>query len=305
MSLLGTKKGLSLERLAAFLEVLDAGGIARAAPGQPVRQSQLSRQISELESALGAQLFDRSAQGPRTPTSAGAQLARVVRELRRGLDDVAAADIVSCTLGAGDSSLRWLLLPNVRAVAGARVELGVAGVELHVGARSSEEIAQELADGTLDFGVVRSTTPLPQGVKVARLGVLEYALFSHRGGPTRDQPLAIATGEPALAAQLAPFLSRIARRVALRCETFPQVAAAVNAGYAGVLPTIARAEIEARLARGLVRGPVLARATLVLAWRARLDVVRPALLPVRRTLIGMLRAALRNGDVARRRGRPR
>lgn len=41
-------KGMSLERLDAFLAVLEAGGIARAAPGQPVRQSQLSRQISEL-----------------------------------------------------------------------------------------------------------------------------------------------------------------------------------------------------------------------------------------------------------------
>ena len=60
-----TAKGLSLERLASFLAVVDARGIARAAPGQPVRQSQLSRQIGELERALGVALFERGTQGPR------------------------------------------------------------------------------------------------------------------------------------------------------------------------------------------------------------------------------------------------
>jgi hypothetical protein len=36
----------------------------------------------------------------------------------------------------------------------------------------------------------------------------------------------------------------------------------------------------------------LASATLVLAWRARLDVVRPALVPVRKQLVDVLRRAL-------------
>lgn len=270
-------KGMSLERLDSFLAVLDAGGIARAAPGQPVRQSQLSRQISELESALGAQLFERGAQGPRVATRAGAQLARVLREMQRGLADVDDGP-VACHLGAGDSSLRWLLLPNLH---------GLRDVSLHVGARSSEEIAQELADGTLDLGVVRSTTLLAEGVKVARLGVLDYELFTpKRARNSPAAPFALATGEPALAAQLAPHIATMP--VALRCETFPQVAAAVRGGYAGVLPTIARAE----LGTGFVRGRVLASATLVIAWRARLDVVRPALVPVRKKLIEVLRRAL-------------
>lgn len=273
-----TLKGVSLERLDSFLAVVDAGGIARAAPGEPVRQSQLSRQISELEAALGAALFERGAQGPRVPTRAGAQLARVVRELHKGLVDVVSDDgtSIKCTLGAGDSALRWLLLPSFHQL---------RGVELHVGARSSEEIAQELGDGTLDLGIVRSTTTLPHGVKVARIGVLDYALYTPRRA-RKDAPLAAATGEPALAAQLAPHL--IGRDVALRCETFPQVAAAVRSGFAGILPTIARGE----LGKGFVRGPVLASATLVVAWRARLDVVRPALVPVRKKLIEVLRRAL-------------
>ena len=55
--------GLSLDRLNSFLQVAEARGLARAAPGDPVRQSQLSRQLKELENALGQVLFDRSSRG--------------------------------------------------------------------------------------------------------------------------------------------------------------------------------------------------------------------------------------------------
>ena len=83
-------QGMSLERLAAFLVVFDAGGLARAAPGNAVKQSQLSRQLKDLEVALGQRLFLRTPQGL-TATPAGRALARVVRELQQGLGDVAAS----------------------------------------------------------------------------------------------------------------------------------------------------------------------------------------------------------------------
>ena len=73
----------------------------------------------------------------------------------------------------------------------------------------------------------------------------------------------------------------------MSCETFPQVAAAVRAGFAGVLPTIARASLG-----DVTRGPVLTASALGLAWRARLDDVRPALVPIRRRLAELLWRAL-------------
>jgi DNA-binding transcriptional LysR family regulator len=265
-------KGLSLDRLASFLAVVDAGGIALAAPNQPVRQSQLSRQIAELERALGTALFERGGQGPRVPTAAGAQLARVVRELYKGLDEVRALDgPLTCTLGAGDSALHWLLLPLARELDGVRLE---------VGARSTEEIVAELAAATLDLGVVHSTATLPEGLKAIRLGTVSYALFTPRD--SKRSPLAVVTGEPTLA----PVLASLGPP-SLACETFPQVAAAVRAGYSGVLPTIARADLP-----HVTLGPVLATSTLALAWRPRLDNVRPALAPVRRRIVEVLRRAL-------------
>ena len=57
------RSGISLERLRVFLQIADAGSMAEAAPGDPVRQSQFSRQLKELEEALGASLTVRSVGG--------------------------------------------------------------------------------------------------------------------------------------------------------------------------------------------------------------------------------------------------
>src|SRR5262249_14003214 len=99
--------GLSLDRLRSFLAVADAGAIARAAPGDPVRQSQLSRQIGELEQFFGHGLVERRGRGLAL-TRAGEHLAVTVRELIAGLHDVAAVAEdapIAAALGAGDSLL--------------------------------------------------------------------------------------------------------------------------------------------------------------------------------------------------------
>jgi DNA-binding transcriptional LysR family regulator len=268
-----TNKGLSLERLESFLSVVNAGGIARAAPSAPVRQSQLSRQLGELERALGVALFEKGTQGPRVPSAAGALLARLFRDFERGLDDVRREESgpFSLSLGAGDSVIRWLLVPVAR---------GLSGVRLEACSRSTDEIVEELRAGTLDVGIVRMADALPDELRTARIGTIEYALFAPRG--ERKAPLAVATGEPALTALL-----EAQGPAALYLETFPQVASAVRSGFSGVLPTIARAELE-----GATRGPVLSSSALALAWRARLDDVRPAFIAVRRRLVRLLRAAL-------------
>jgi DNA-binding transcriptional LysR family regulator len=49
--------GISIERLQTFCAVVSDGSIAAAAQGDPNRQSQFSRQLKELEQAIGAKLF--------------------------------------------------------------------------------------------------------------------------------------------------------------------------------------------------------------------------------------------------------
>jgi DNA-binding transcriptional LysR family regulator len=275
-------RGLSLDRLSSFLAIADAGGLARAAPGDAVRQSQLSRQLKDLEFALGRPLFVRKARGLEL-TSAGVELSRVVRSLGQGLSDVAAAEqgAVEVSLAAGDSVLQWVLLPGL-----AKLEKALQGVELDVGAAGADEAAQAVLDHRVDLALMRES-PVMAALKTLRLGRVEYAVFHRAGAP--KLPLAIPTTERGLW----PALSLLGP-VGLRCQTFPQVAQAVRSGsYAGVVPTFARSALPASEFRQ-VRLPALDRVAtpLLLAWRPRTLELRPAVKRLRDALALLVRPSL-------------
>ncbi|HEY3667220.1 MAG TPA: LysR family transcriptional regulator, partial [Polyangiaceae bacterium] len=204
------RKGLSLDRLRAFSEVAEAGGIARAAPGEPVRQSQLSRQLGELEAALSVALFSR-VRRRLLLTPAGERLLRVVRELSHGLEDLRAPhEPVQITLGAGDSVLHWLVLPKLGAFS--------ARVRIRLLALSAAEVVSALEERAIDLGILRASEPTHE-LRRAVVGRIEYAVFSPKRAP--NAPLAVATAEPRLLRALGSLGAP-----GLECETFPQVAAA-------------------------------------------------------------------------------
>ncbi len=275
-------RGLSLDRLASFLQIAEAGGLARAAPGNPIRQSQLSRQLKELESALEQPLFLRTGRGMDL-TAAGSSLARVVRELGQGLTDVAAADQgpVRVALGGGDSVLQWLVLPRLP-----QLDAAMRGIELELGALGSDGVANALREHRIDLGLLRSTEAAGE-LKTVRLGVVSYAVFTAIG--REKLPLAVPTTERGLDRAIASLGC-----AALRCETFPQVAQAVRSGaYAGVLPTFVRAHLPAAQFRMTTAPALDAIATpLLLAWRPRTLELRPQVKVLRRALELALRAAL-------------
>lgn len=263
-------EGLSLSRLAAFLAVAEAGGLARAAPGDPTRQSQLSRQVRQVERALGVQLLARGGQGV-VVTDSGLRLLSVLRDLTAGLtlvrDD---ASPVAVTLAAGDSLLRWLILPRLpEALASSpRIAAAVSAVD---------DAWVAVREGQAQVGVARSR-PREAGLTVRRLGVWRYALFVPRALPVDPRDPAGIADLPFVAVTAAPEpLERLERalrrkvRVAMRCETFPQAARAVSAGsYAAVLPLLAEADIPGNMAAPMpVPGLDDLDETLVLVARAR------------------------------------
>ncbi len=271
-------KGLSLDRLHSFLAIADAGGLARAAPGDPVRQSQLSRQLKELETALGRPFFLRTGRGMEL-TPAGRSLARVVRELDQGLTDVASAETgpVRVSLGGGDSVLQWLVLPRLPVL---------EGIELELGALGSDGVVSALQDHQIDLGLLRASEARDE-LKSVRLGVVTYALFSAVG--RGKLPLAVPTTERGLTRAISQL-----GLAALRCETFPQVAQAVRSGsFAGVLPTFARTILPAAQFK-MTSHPALdsAATPLLLAWRARTLELRPQVRTLRRVLEQVIRPAL-------------
>ena len=274
--------GLSLDRLNSFLQVAEARGLARAAPGDPVRQSQLSRQLKELENALGQVLFDRSSRGFEL-TGAGHVLARVVRELGQGISDVTAAakGPVKVSLGAGDSVLQWLVLPKL-----GELHKALEGVELAVGAQGSDGVVAGLLEHRIDLGLLRSSETLGD-LKQVKLGQVSYAIFSAVG--QGRLPLAVPTTERGLARA-----TRSLGPVALGCESFPQVEQAVRSGsFRGVLPTFVRGLLPASQFKMTSVPELDAVSTpLVLAWRPRTLELRPQVKALRHALEPVIRRTL-------------
>lgn len=273
-------QGVSLERLASFLAVATAKGFARAAPGNPVRQSQLSRQVSELQEALGGcKLIERRGRGV-VVTAAGERLATAVRALARDLDDLrggAADEPLRFTLGAGDSLLQWWVVP--RLAEGLRAGAPDAVPQLR--ALASQDIVAQLEDGRLDFGLVRARE-VPRQLVSRPLGDLEYALYVPRarmpkplpgdlGALLAFLPLALQHSEDELNEPLRKLAGEHQLHAALDCETFPQALQAVRSGrYAALLPTIAETELRSRQVTEVTH-PKLARLArrVHLAWHPR------------------------------------
>lgn len=147
-----SKSGLSLDRLRSFLEMAEAGGISKAAPGDQVRQSQISRQIRELEEFFGTDRTQRRGKGL-VLTSAGRRLAGMVRGQLQGLDDFRREQEgrpKSFVLGAGTSTLESLVAPRLPALAEA-----LGGAQLHTASYRSHALVEVVREGCVDLAVVR------------------------------------------------------------------------------------------------------------------------------------------------------
>lgn len=271
--------GLSLERLRNFCLVAERGGIARAAEGDPARQSLISRQIRELEAFFGAELTRRKGKGIEL-TEAGQELARQARAQFRALGDFRAGCVglpVEFRIAAGNSILEWLVIPHLAAV-------GTAGdVTLGFLTMRTADIIRALVDHTADFGIVRRSAAVAP-LKFRTLRAIGYALFVPRAlakrmpaDPAADLPIAMTMG-----GEFADRFDAAARRaskkpkIAYRCASFTQAAHLVRSGAcAAVLPEIAAPWLEG--AAPQVEIPWLRgyRREIGVAWHQRLLDIRP------------------------------
>jgi DNA-binding transcriptional LysR family regulator len=147
--------GLSLDRLRAFVEVGAAGSIVKAAGGDPIRQSQYSRQIKELEDFFRVTLVERHGKGIRL-TPSGRELARISRFFLLGLSNFqrgSLAEEQTYRLGASATFLATFLLPVLAAPRSIQ-----PGISYSVEAVADDVMERRLHDLTLDFGVVTRPT---------------------------------------------------------------------------------------------------------------------------------------------------
>ena len=244
--------GLSLDRLRTFLRVVEAGNISKAAQGDSNRQSQYSRQIKELETFFGVQLTRLV--GRRCEiTEEGQRLALVIRRQFRELDDfreAVAGRSVNVRFGSQGSIIDWLLVPRLDAICEA---LGKVTVEMEQ--LRTLGVARAVADGRLDFGVLREDA-VPKESKRWRLGPVGYALFAAKPlWRNRETVEKMLQGVPT--AELLPggqfgvrwqewLAERTIRpRVIARVSSFTDLARVVQAGHAAaVLPEMAAVDFD-------------------------------------------------------------
>ena len=286
--------GVSLDRLHALVTVADAGGLARAAPSSAVRQSQLSRQIGEIERWFGGALAARRGRGL-VPTALGAMVVEHARATLDGLLSLRAGRGTQVVLAAGDALLQHRVLPALDGApaTGARLRVSILAL-------SRDDILARVRDGRVDVGIVVGARPLR--LRAFAAGSWDCALFVPRAlaptkGPPKDAwlsrlPLAMQTSEPDVLRRLIDGAGTLGLVpwIALSCETFPQVLRAVRTGrYAGVLPTCMADELPPpRFVQWSTRaiGNHAARLWVVVAAaRAR---IRPHLLPFAQAIAARL-----------------
>jgi DNA-binding transcriptional LysR family regulator len=171
-----SRGGLSLDRLRSFLEVAEAGAIAKAAKGDLSRQALMSRQIRELEEFFGAELTLRRGKSLGI-SPAGLRLANLIREHFRDLEDYQNEQQKQAkvfTLGAGASVLEWLVVPSA-----AKVRRLLNNATLKFSSQRSHELIDNVRDGKLDFAVVREDA-IPAGAPRVAIAEVKFFLCASR-----------------------------------------------------------------------------------------------------------------------------
>lgn len=279
--------GLSFDRLASFCLVAEAGGVTKAAKGDPARQSLFSRQIKELEEFFGTELIRRKGRGI-VLTEAGQRLRLIAREcavqltdFRHGCKDRP----VEVVIGTGESIIHWVIVPRL-----AKLRERLPNIRIKLLNLPTSDAVNRLMEGTIDFAIVRKDS-VAGTLKTKPLGVMQYSLFVPKSMkmavptdiPTLlgTLPLATLEGDGNFRSELASEARRIGVQINVQVEfpSFPAAARAVAKGaVAAILPSIAASDLRDF---GVVELPDIfhrpTRRETVLATNPRVLRIRPTL----------------------------
>jgi DNA-binding transcriptional LysR family regulator len=286
------ESGLSLDRLKSLLEVGAAGSIVKAAGGDPVRQSQYSRQIKELEDFFRIQLIEREGKGTRL-TPSGRELARISRFFLLGLSNFqrgCLAEEQTFKLGASATFIRRFLLPVL-------LPSQKVGASYTTEVVNDTAIERRLHDLTLDFGIIsRAAISRPLQTKV--VGKWKLALWVPKALGFReavakarfqDQTLPLVLPRTELAGLVLQSLALEKYPAHLVCDNFMEARAVLEEQELGaVLPDFLTPDQPEKFV--CIPIPKLESPTFAfyLAWNPRLLRLNPHATRRRDLLAGLL-----------------
>jgi DNA-binding transcriptional LysR family regulator len=297
--------GLSLDRLRSLLEVGAAGSIVKAAEGDPVRQSQYSRQIKELEDFFQTRLVERHGKGIRL-TSNGKALGRISRFFLLGLSNFqrgCLAEEQMFRIGASATFIEKFLLPVL-----ADPHRPRSGMRDAVETASNDEIERRLHDLTLDFGIMTKAA-VSRPLQLRELGGWGVNLWvpkalhkseSRAAQAFKDKRLPLVLPEREFDVSQIPLLKDF--RASLVCNSFLEARAVLEGqGLAAFLPDflVPRGHSNAFL-RVTIPGLELPVLRYQLAWNPRLLRLNPHATRKRDLLSASLLARMQLGKKLQR-----
>ena len=247
-------KGLSLERLLSFCQVVEAGGLARAAETSGRDLSQMSRQFSDLESFFGCPLAERTRRDFKL-NDFGEDLFELasgffhsVANLR---DRCAKEPQEVFSLAAGGGLVSWLLFPRVDSLRTAQ-----PGARFVIKSHKTKDIINGVTSNQIDFGLVRRSAVTGRRLGFHEVGTLNYSLFVTRDTAfeyqigSGDSALVVASKVPLLLIDSdGEFREKIERHAhernialspVIECSSFTDAAIAVASGeVCSILPDLA------------------------------------------------------------------
>lgn len=199
---------MELRQFKYFVVIVDSGSLSRAAQTLYIAQSALSKQISDLESELGAQLLDRTRSGVRV-TDTGKIFYEYSQAILKQVEDVKAAVKSSASHIVGQVALAIpqsvssaLALPLSLA---ARKHL--PGITLNLNEELTGNLIDQLQQGRVDFMIFTDNIALSH-CKVRPIVQEELFLISAQSNPpehleqghislhhTLDLPLVLSSKE--------------------------------------------------------------------------------------------------------------
>jgi DNA-binding transcriptional LysR family regulator len=151
---------LDLVSLSLFTRVVRAGSISKGAELNHLAVGAASKRISDLEAAIGAELFARHSRGV-TLTLAGQALfehaQRILSDvdhLAAALSDHAAGILGVVRLGANTSAITQFLPREIAAFTVAN-----PGIRIELEEQNSREVVMAVLDGRADVGIFADRTP--------------------------------------------------------------------------------------------------------------------------------------------------
>jgi DNA-binding transcriptional LysR family regulator len=148
---------MNLNHLAIFHAIAEAGSISRGAERLLISQPAVSKQLKELERAMGTPLMNRMPRGVRL-NEAGVLLAAyakrlfaVADEAQRAMDELRGMQRGRLSVGAS-TTIGVYLLPEVFV----KFRQEYPGVQMHLEIADSQSIRERLASGAIDVGLAQA-----------------------------------------------------------------------------------------------------------------------------------------------------